>query len=119
MYNYLIYNALKEHTKADKSFHMPGHKARGDFKTKFAVAPLDVTELSYTDNLLCPSGIIGEAERDIAEIVGAKKGYILTDGSSCGVLSMIYAVRKLGTKIIVPRNSHQSVWTACKLSGRL
>ncbi len=117
MYNYLIYNALKEHTKADKSFHMPGHKARGDFKTKFAVAPLDVTELSYTDNLLCPSGIIGEAERDIAEIVGAKKGYILTDGSSCGVLSMIYAVRKLGTKIIVPRNSHQSVWNACKLFG--
>ncbi|MDE6504703.1 MAG: aminotransferase class I/II-fold pyridoxal phosphate-dependent enzyme [Clostridia bacterium] len=117
MYNYLIYNALKEHTKADKSFHMPGHKARGDFKTKFTVAPLDVTELSYTDNLLCPSGIIAGAERDLAEIVGAKRGYILTDGCSSGVLSIIFAVRKLGTKIIVPRNSHQSVWNACKLFG--
>ena len=62
MYNYLIYNQLKNYAKADKSFHMPGHKARGDFKSKFAVAPLDITELSYSDNLLCPKGVIAQAQ---------------------------------------------------------
>lgn len=117
MYDYLIYNQLKKYAKVDKSFHMPGHKGRGEFKSRFAVAPYDVTELSYTDNLLCPKGIIAKAQKDIAEILGAAKSYILTDGSSSGVLSMVYAVRKMGTKIIVPRNSHQSVWNACRLFG--
>lgn len=96
---------------------MPGHKARGDFKARFAVAPMDVTELSYTDNLLCPSGVIDRAQKDVAEIVGAKESRFITDGSSCGVLSMMFAVQRAGTKIIVPRNSHQSVWNACRLFG--
>ena len=117
MYKYLIYSQLKSYAKADKSFHMPGHKARGDFKSKFPIAPFDITELSYSDNLLCPTGIIAKAQKELAEILGAKKSYILTDGSSSGVLSMMYALSKFGTKVIVPRNCHVSVWNACKLFG--
>ncbi len=117
MYAYHIYSQLKKYSKAERSFHVPGHKARGDFKSKFGVAQLDVTELSYSDNLSCPEGVIAAAQKDIAEILGAKKSYIVTDGSSAGVLSMIYAVAKRGAKIIVPRNCHQSVWNACKLFG--
>ena len=117
MYEYLIYSQLKKYARTEKSFHVPGHKARGDFKSKFPIAPLDVTELSYSDNLFCPSGVIEGAQKDIAEILGAKKSYILTGGSSSGVLSMIYAASKRGNKLIVPRNSHQSVWNACKIFG--
>ena len=76
---------------------------------------MDVTELSYTDNLLCPTGVIAAAQADIAQILGANDSFILTDGSSSGILAMIYAVSGLGTKIIVPRGSHQSVWNACRL----
>lgn len=94
---------------------MPGHKARGDFKSKFPVANIDLTELPYTDDLFCPKGVIAQAQADIAKILGAKKSWILTDGSSSGVLSMIYAVSGFGTKLIVPRGSHQSVWNACRL----
>ena len=94
---------------------MPGHKARGDFKSKFPIAPFDITELSYSDNLLCPTGMIAKAQSDIAEILGAKKSFILTDGSSSGVLAMMYALSKFGSKVIVPRNCHISVWNACKL----
>ncbi|MDE6667475.1 MAG: aminotransferase class I/II-fold pyridoxal phosphate-dependent enzyme [Clostridia bacterium] len=115
MYKYLIYSQLKSYAKADKSFHMPGHKARGDFKSKFPIAPFDITELSYSDNLLCPTGIIAKAQNDLAEILGAKKSFILTDGSSSGVLAMMFALSKFGTKVIVPRNCHVSVWNACKL----
>ena len=115
MYKYLIYSQLKAYAKADKSFHMPGHKARGDFKSKFPVAPMDITELSYSDNLLCPTGIIAKAQNELAEILGAKKSFILTDGSSSGVLAMMYALSKFGTKVVVPRNCHVSVWNACKL----
>lgn len=123
MYEYLIYSQLKKYAKAKKSFHMPGHKAGGDFKSKFPVAPLDVTELSYTDNLHCPKGIIARAQKDIAEILGATASYITTDGSSSGVYAMAYCAAKRGNtgnggnKIIVFRNSHQSVWNACKLFG--
>ena len=78
-----IYDRLREYGGSDYyGFHMPGHKGRGDFKSKFAVASMDVTELSYTDNLLCPTGVIAAAQADIAQILGANDSFILTDGSS-------------------------------------
>ena len=117
MFDYCIYNQLKKHAKACKSFHMPGHKASGEFKSKFKDAALDVTELSYNDNLLCPSGVIDRAQKDIAKILGAAKSFITTDGSSSGVLSLVYCASKRGNKLIVFRNSHQSVWNACRLFG--
>lgn len=117
MYEYLIFNRLKRYAKANKAFHMPGHKGRGEFFKNFPVADLDVTELSWSDNLACPGGVIAAAQKETAEILGAKRSYILTDGSSSGVLSMIYAVAKRGSKLIVPRNSHKSVWNACKILG--
>ena len=117
MYGYLIYEALKKNRKADKSFHVPGHKGRGRFLKMFAGAAFDITELSYSDNLACPEGVIQRAQTDIARILNAERSYILTDGSTCGVLSMLYAAAKRGGKIIVQRNCHQSVWNACALFG--
>lgn len=117
MYDYLIYKQLKKYRGAVKSFHVPGHKARGEFAKKFPVAALDVTELSYSDNLQCPTGVIAAAQRDIAQILGAKRSYLLTDGSSSGVFTMLYAASRRGNKLIVPRNCHQSVWNACRLFG--
>lgn len=114
-YNYHIYSMLKKYAGTNKRFHVPGHKARGDFKSKFPVAAHDITELSYSDNLACPTGAIAAAQRDLAEIVGAKRSYILTDGSSAGVLASICSAAKRGSKMIVPRNSHLSVWNACKM----
>lgn len=96
---------------------MPGHKASGDFKSKFKDAAIDVTELPYTDNLHSPAGAIAKAQKDIAKIMGAEKSFITTDGSSSGILSLVYCASKRGNKLIVFRNSHQSVWNACKLFG--
>ncbi len=117
MYDYCIYTQIKKNSKACKLFHMPGHKGSGDFKSRFKDAPLDVTELTYTDNLLNPTGAIAKAQKDIAKICGAVKSYITTDGSSSGVLALAYCASKRGNKLIVFRNSHQSVWNACKLFG--
>lgn len=117
MYEYLIYDQLVKFEKAEKAYHMPGHKARGDFAKKFPVANIDVTELPYSDNLMCPTGVIAKAQEEIAAILGAQKSYILTDGSSSGIMAMLYAASKRGNKIIVPRNSHLSVWNACAVLG--
>ncbi len=94
--------------KRHLSFHTPGHK-RGKW---------DLTELSYTDNLSAPNGCIAKAEEDIARILGAEKSFILTDGSTCGVLAMLYAAKKWGaTAIAFPENAHKSVWNGCALLG--
>ena len=117
MFDYCIYKQLKKGAKATKSFHIPGHKSSGDFTKKFKDASLDITELPYSDNLHCPTGAIKKAQLDIAKILKAGKSYITTDGSSSGVMSLVYCASKRGNKLIVFRNSHQSVWNACKIFG--
>ncbi len=115
-YKYEILNQLNKHKGKDRHrFHMPGHKNAGEFKSRFPVAAIDFTELDFTDDLSCPSGAIKRAQEDIAEILGAKKAYITTDGSSSGVMAMLFVAAAYGNKIIVPRNSHKSVFNACRL----
>lgn len=117
MYDYKIYSMLKKYAKAKKGFHIPGHKGSGEFKGKFGDASLDITELTFSDNLHSPKGVIAEAERDIAGILGAKRSYITTDGSTSGIFAMLHCAARIGNKIIVFRNSHASVWNACSFLG--
>ncbi len=102
--NCRIYNMLKNAPK-HLSFHTPGHKRAG----------WDITELSFSDNLSNPTGVLKEAQADIARILGAEKSFILTDGSTCGVLAMLYAAKV--KKLVFPACSHKSVYNACKLLG--
>ena len=104
IYQMLYTHACEKHI----SFHTPGHK----------VGVWDITELSFSDNLSCPRGCIAEAERDIATILGATKSFILTDGSTAGVLSMLQAAKSLGVKTIaVCEASHKSVFNGCMVLG--
>ena len=94
--------------KGHLSFHMPGHKRGGE----------DITELSYSDCLLSPTGPILLAERDIAKILNASRSFILTDGSTCGIFSMLYALKREGmTSVAFPVSSHRSVYNACRVLG--
>ena len=103
-----IYQMLIGQKGKRLSFHTPGHKQKG----------FDITELSYSDNLACPRGCIAQAEKDIAEILGASKSFIITDGSTCGVFSMLHAAKALGTqKVFVIEPAHQSVYNACAVLG--
>ncbi len=95
-------DAQKKHV----SFHTPGHKRVGS----------DITELSYSDNLYAPSGVIARAEHDVAEILGAKRSFLLTDGSTSGVFAMLYAVKCEGAAAIAaPAFSHVCVKHACEV----
>ena len=104
-----IYQMLKKSAKKRHlSFHTPGHK-----KGKW-----DLTELSYSDNLSSPSGCILKAQEDIATLLGADESFILTDGSTSGILSMVYAAKLLGVKrLALSAFSHKSVFNACKAVG--
>ncbi len=104
-----IYRMLKKQARLRHiSFHTPGHKRRG----------ADITELAYSDNLSSPSGCIAAAERDIAAILGAHRSFLLTDGSTAGVLAMLYAARAVGVrKIALCEAAHKSVFNGCALTG--
>ncbi|MBQ8295294.1 MAG: aminotransferase class I/II-fold pyridoxal phosphate-dependent enzyme [Clostridia bacterium] len=104
-----IYQMLRAQSKKrHASFHTPGHKRKS----------WDITELSYSDNLSAPRGCIAEAEKDIARILGAKQSFILTDGSTSGVLAMLYAAKTLGARTVaVCENPHKSVFNGCAVLG--
>lgn len=104
-----IYQMLAAHAqKAHISYHTPGHK----------IGAWDITELSFSDNLSCPRGCIAEAEKDIADILGAERSFILTDGSTSGVLSALHAAKSLGVKTVAfCEASHKSVFNGCALLG--
>ena len=105
---HIISMLKKQAKKKHVSFHTPGHKRKG----------ADITELSYSDNLAAPKGCILRAEKDIAAILGAKKSFILTDGSTCGVLSMLYAIKTAGARTVAfSLSAHKSVYNGCKLLG--
>ena len=94
--------------KSHISFHTPGHKRKG----------ADITELSYSDNLLSPHGVIKAAEEEIARRLGAYRTFFLTDGSTAGVHAMLYALKEKGVKrIALSPYSHPSVIGGCKLLG--
>ena len=92
-----IYGALREYKKRKPlRLHMPGHKADRRMSALFRDSALDVTELSFSDCLESPDGVIARAEEDIAALLGARRSYILTDGSTAGVFAMVYAAKRAG-----------------------
>lgn len=94
--------------KKHVSFHTPGHKRAGE----------DITELSYSDNLYSPHGVIAKSQREAARILGAAQTFYLTDGSTCGVHAMLYALKKRGIKrVACPPFSHGSVLGGCEILG--
>ena len=104
-----IYSMLRTVKKREKlSFHTPGHKIVG----------YDITELDFSDNLSCPNGCIKQAQDDVANLLGAAASFFTTDGSTSGVLAMLYAAKQKGVcKLAVPYSSHKSVFNGCKLLG--
>ena len=104
IYQMLVAQSKRPHL----SFHTPGHKN----------AKWDITELSYSDNLSCPKGCILEAEKEIAARLHAKQSFLLTDGSTAGVLSMLYAAKTLGVKTVFAcEESHKSLFNGTKVLG--
>ena len=120
-----IKDFLLQHEKEDPvSFHMPGHKGSRifrengyeDFLNK--LVDLDITEISGADNLFQAEGIIKETMERYASSYDAQKSYLLTNGSSAGIIASMLASVKEGGSIVVARNCHKSVFNGLEL-GRI
>jgi arginine/lysine/ornithine decarboxylase len=102
-----IINFLKKNNNKFR-FHTPGHSGVDVFG-------FDITELSYSDNLLDARGAIAECERNLASLYGADNTLIFTAGATTAVLSAIYSVR--GRTFIVIGGAHVSVHNALAVAS--
>ena len=104
------------------AFHMPGHKQNQRIFEeleflKANVYSYDLTEVPGTDNLYEAEEMIKDAQVLLSEAMGSKKSYMLVNGSTCGIYSMILGLLNKNDKIIVQRNCHKSVFTAIYLGN--
>ena len=98
---------------------MPGSKAGRALPEEYLrdVFSLDFTELSETDNLAAPTGILRQAQEDIAAAYHAKESFLLVNGSSGGLLSAIGYLAAENKHILFDRNCHVSLVNAMQLHG--
>ena len=115
---------LREHAaKGSVSFHMPGHKGSAIFK-KYGfgdllekIVDIDITEIPGADNLFQGEGIIKAVQDRYAGLYGARRSYLLINGTSGGLIASILASAQAGGKLIMARNSHKSIFNALALGG--
>nr|WP_036653260.1 aminotransferase class I/II-fold pyridoxal phosphate-dependent enzyme [Paenibacillus pini] len=120
-----LVEALNMYRNSNKnSFHVPGHKNGQAYKhTESAgflsqVMSVDVTEITGTDDLHHPEGVILEAQVLAASCFGAEESFFLVGGSTVGNLAMILTVcTHPGDILLVQRNVHKSVLNGLMLAG--
>ncbi|MCM3176012.1 aminotransferase class I/II-fold pyridoxal phosphate-dependent enzyme [Paenibacillus sp. MER 99-2] len=79
---------------------------------------MDVTEISGTDDLHHPEGVILEAQQLAADCYGAEESFFLVGGSTAGNLSLLLTVcDEPGSIVLVQRNVHKSVIHGLMLAG--
>lgn len=118
-----IYEALERFRKRRVvPFDVPGHKrGRGNPELVELLGEkcvgLDVNSMKPLDNLGHPISVIRDAEMLTAEAFGAAHAFLMVNGTTSAVQTMILSVCKAGDKIILPRNVHKSVINALVLCG--
>ncbi|WP_151737883.1 aminotransferase class I/II-fold pyridoxal phosphate-dependent enzyme [Paenibacillus tengchongensis] len=120
-----VYEMLEQYRlKGNISYHVPGHKNGQAYSgAEWAgflgeIMRYDVTEITGSDDLHHPEGVIKEAQELAAACFGADESYFLVGGSTVGNLALILTVcPEPGMTIIVQRNSHKSIIHGLMLAG--
>lgn len=102
-----IFDEITKH-KDHLSFHTPAHS--GVIAFIGDTAKLDVTELTFSDNLLSPSGVIEESEREVSALYGVEKTTYVTSGATAAVFVALGALR--GKTFLIAGAAHKSVFNA-------
>lgn len=104
-------------------FTTPSH-AQGNFVAPSAKKLLgekffkcDFSEIEGFDNLRAPEGILEKLIKELTRIYKSKKTFLLTNGSTSGIIAIINAILKENDKVLVARNCHISVYNGLVISG--
>jgi arginine/lysine/ornithine decarboxylase len=98
---------------------MPGHKLGAGIPVEFLkeIEKLDLTEITGTDNLHKPTGVLREAQELAASAFGARRCFFLVNGSTVGLHAAIAAMCRPGQRLIVGRDCHRAVINGMLLAG--
>lgn len=117
----IFYN--KKFNKRSCNFTTPSH-SQGDFVIPEAEQLLgkkffecDYSETDGFDNLRAPDGILKELQYNISKIYTTKNTFILTNGSTSGIIAAMLAVLKQNDEVLIARNCHVSVYNGLVLTG--
>lgn len=111
-----IYDRLAEYRRKNRiSFAMPGHKSGRGLGVNFGIC--DVTELKSTVNLYGDDETVHRANTLLAELYGAKQSFILPNGSTGAIQSMIAATLKPRDTLLATSDCHMSVINTCAILG--
>lgn len=115
----LVQMLIKHDAKKHISFSMPGHKNGKGIKGPLAgnFFQYDVTELEDTDSIHSPGTALRQALSGTANFFGADESFILVNGSSSGIFTMLMSCCNRGDTIAVNRCCHVSVINACTVLG--
>ena len=120
-----IYEALERFREMRVvPFDVPGHKhGKGNPElTAFLgekCVSIDVNSMKPLDKLCHPVSVIREAEILAADAFKAADAFLMVNGTTSSVQSMVLSCCKRGDKIILPRNVHRSVINALVLCGAI
>ncbi|HOJ10166.1 MAG TPA: aminotransferase class I/II-fold pyridoxal phosphate-dependent enzyme [Clostridiales bacterium] len=117
-----IYTELEKYSKEHIiHFDVPGHKKNTSSPLAEAfgerIALLDANSTKALDMLSNPTGVIKKAEELMADAYNADYAFMLVNGSTFGIISMIMSACDPKDKIIMPRNIHKSAVSGIILSG--
>ena len=112
----LLYDAIEEYRPAVR-FHMPAHC--GNLSSPlYASAPFDVTELSFSDNLSLPQGLILQAEKAVASAAGSPYSLFFTAGATSAMFVAVCITCERVEKYTIVGEVHKCVTNALKLFRR-
>lgn len=113
----------KQNSKKNILFTTPSH-AQGSFIPPVAREMLgekffgcDFSEIEGFDNLRNPEGILKELQEKLSKIYHSKQTFMLTNGSTSGIIALMLSVIHQGEKVLIARNCHISVYNGLVLTG--
>jgi lysine decarboxylase len=107
-----INDAVKEHL-SHISYHTPSNDGSG---MGLLTDNYDVTELSYTDNIIYRRGIIAESEAEVAKVFGSDNVLFSTAGSTTLINIAMHALSD-DEPFLVYENAHGSVFNSMRMMG--
>lgn len=116
-------DAMKEYIGKDVvPFDVPGHHMGNIDNPALDLLGRDLYRMDINapigmDNLAKPTGVIAESEAYFADAMKADHAFFLINGTTSGIITMIFTAVKANETIILPRNVHKSVVNALIISG--
>lgn len=109
-----LYQTLKNYADSKPiRFHMPAHNGE-DIGLS---VDMDITELSFSDNLISSDGVIANTEANIAKAYNVPYAIMLTCGATNGVAIALHTAKQFGNELLIVGDCHKSVYNYANIFG--